>query len=320
MVAAVHDPRSLGVHRYVERLSDALAELAFDYRPVSRPRHPGVNHFHVANSTRAVVPHAACQRRPFLLTIHDVLPRLAALRPLHRALVLPLCVRRASRVVVHSYHAAELLARTGMVARSRVVIVPSPASRPRSGDQAAARAALGLAAEGPPLFVLPGVLKQAKLVSETVSAARPLLASGRARLLLAGRVADEHIADAAVAAGAVVLREPPPVAYEQAIVASDAVLCMRADSVGETSGPLLDSIGAGRPSLVTAVGSGPEVAGDSARVVAQTPAGIRAGIEALLDERERSARATAARARAAQLTWAAAARRHMQLLAEVADV
>jgi glycosyltransferase involved in cell wall biosynthesis len=317
MIAAVHDPRSLGVHRYVERLAGALAELAIDYRPVSRPCRGTTSHFHLANSTRAVVAHAARQRQPFLLTVHDVVPRAAVLRPAHRAVVVPLCVSRASLVVVHSRHAAELLMRTSAVPARRVVIVAFPATRPRSDDRSAARTALRLEPDGPPLFVLPGVLKAAKLVAETLRAATPLLASGRARLLLAGHVVDERVVSAAEAAGAVVLRDPPGAAYEHAIVAADAVLCMRAASVGETNAPLLDAIGAGRASLVTAVGSAPEVAGDSARVVAASVAGIRRGLEALLDEGERGARAAAACQRARQLTWSAAARRHAELLAEV---
>jgi glycosyltransferase involved in cell wall biosynthesis len=98
------------------------------------------------------------------------------------------------------------------------------------------------------------------------------------------------------------------------------VLCVRADTAGESNGPLLDAIGAGRASLVTDVGSGPEVAGDGARVVAPTVGAIRAGIEALLDGDERRARAAAALRRAAELTWAASARRHVELLEELGNV
>ena len=317
MVAAVHDPRSIGVRGYVERLAVALGELGVDYRPASRPAPGAASHFHLANSTRAVVRHAARDRRPFLLTVHDVIPRTRAVRAAHRAVIVPLCVRRAVRVVVHSNHAASLLVSTAGISTGRVEIVPFPAPVPLSDDRTAARAALGLEADGAPLFVLPGVLKPAKLVRETLCAAGPLLERGRVRLLLAGQVADERLASEAVAAGAVVLRAPSAADYERAIVASDAVLCARADSVGESNGPLLEAIGAGRASLVTTVGSGPEVAADSGRVVAPTVAGIRAGIEALLDDAERDSRAAAARVLAAELTWERAARRHLELLGEI---
>lgn len=318
MVAAVRDPRSIGVRAYVDRLSAALAPLGVDYKPTWRPPRNVDCHFHLANSTRTVIPHAALRQRQFLLTVHDVLPRSRALRPVHRGLLLPLCLRRASTVVVHSRHAAELLMDVAGIDARRVQIVPHPAPA-LARDPAAARTALRIAIDGPPLFVLPGTLKAAKLVHETLVAAARLLALGRARLLLAGHIADENLAREALAQGVIVLRDPDRITYENAIVAADAVLCLRGDTVGESNGPLLDAIGAGRPSLVTAVGSGPEIAGDSARVVGPTLAEIKAGITALLAEDERSWRARAARERAAELSWEAAARVHLKLLSEVRD-
>jgi glycosyltransferase involved in cell wall biosynthesis len=313
----VYDPRSIGVSKYVERLAAALAELGVAYRPTARPLRTDTSHFHLANSTRRVVPYAVRAQRGFLLTVHDVVPRATVLRPLQRALVVPLCVKRAVRVLVHSEHAARMLSELYGLGAAQIEVVPMPAPVPGSRDRRAARLALGLEPDGSPLFVLPGVLKPAKLVAETVTAARPLLARGRVRLLLAGRILDDRLAAEALAAGVQLLRDPGAESYEHAIVAADAVLCLRRDSVGETNAPLLDAIGAGRPSLVTAVGSGPEVAGDAARVVEPTADGIRAGIEALLDQGERDSRAQAANVRAQQFSWAAAARRHRELLQEM---
>jgi glycosyltransferase involved in cell wall biosynthesis len=320
MVSGVVDPRSLGVSTYVERLAAALGELGIDYRPVCRPAGSGPAHFHLANSTRSILPHAVRRRGPFLLTVHDILPRARVLQPAQRAIVLLLCTRRGARLIVHSRHAAELLIRSAPISAGRIEIVPHPAAPAPACERSAARAALGLDLDGPPLFVLPGVLKPAKLVAEALSAAEPLLRSGRARLVLAGRVADEPLAAAAAATGAVVLRDPGRAEYERAIAAADVVLCVRADSVGESSGPLLEAIGSGRPSLVTAVGSGPEVAGASARVVEPSVAGIRAGLEALLDDGERAERAGEARRLASELTWTAAGRSHAELLTEVGGV
>lgn len=319
VVAGVTDPRSLGVHRHVERLAAALAGVGVDYRPVRRPPAGAVAHFHLSNSTRAVLPYAARRRDPYVVTLHDVIPRARAFRLVHRAAIVPLCVTGAARVVVHSEHAAELLERTSSIARGRVTVIPLPAPVPDQPDRAAAAARLGLGADGPPLFVLPGVLKAAKLVRETLRAAEPLLAAGQARLLLAGRVADEALASEATAMGAVVLRDPSNAAYEDAIVAADVVLCLRADSVGESNGPLLDAVGATRASLVTDVGSAPGIAGPAAHVVTADVLGIRGGLEALLDDDARRALARAARDVAAELTWARTARRYAELLTEVAD-
>ena len=317
MIVAVHDPRSVGVATYVQRLGAAMGSLGVDYRLASSASADAVAHFHLANSTRSVLLPAARHRGPFLATVHDVVPRARSLRPLQRAVVAPLCFGRAARVVVHSQHAAEMLAGLGAVDRRRVEIVPHPAPVPASVNAHDARVGLGLDPDGPPLFVLPGVLKAAKLVREVLWAAEPLLSCGRARLLLAGRVGDQSLAREAEAIGARVLPNPGPKAYEEAIVAADAVICVRAATVGESNGPLLDAIGAGRPSLVSTVGSGPELAGSSARIVDPTARTIRAGLEALLDVGEREARAADARRRAAGLTWEAAARRHRELLEEI---
>ena len=317
MVAGVHDPRSLGIHQYVDRLSTAITALGHPYRSAPRPERGEGCHFHLGNSTRSVVLLAARQRRGFLATVHDVVPRTRALRPLHRAVIAPLSVRRAGRVVVHSRHAADLLLASVGLDAARIEIIPFPAARPAPGDRDSARRHLGLDPDGPPLFVLTGVLKEAKLVRETLCASAPLIAAGRARLLLAGAVTNDALPGEATRAGAILLRNPPPGDYEQAILAADAAICVRGDSVGETNAPLLEAIGAGRPSLVTDVGSAPEVAGASARVVSPSVRGIRAGLSALLDDDERRQRAASARARAAELTWEQAARRHVELLEEL---
>ena len=114
-----------------------------------------------------------------------------------------------------------------------------------------------------------------------------------------------------------ILDHPDDRRYQAAIVASDVVLCLRSRSVGETNGPLLDALGAGRPVLATATGSLPEVAGDAARYVDPTAAGIAAGLRALTDESERLERGRIAQARAAALSWNASAAAHADLFAEV---
>jgi glycosyltransferase involved in cell wall biosynthesis len=161
--------------------------------------------------------------------------------------------------------------------------------------------------------VLPGTLKRAKLVAETLEAAQPMIAAGRMRLLLAGTVPDARLSRVVRDSGAILMSAPDAESYERAIVAADAVLCARADSVGESNGPLLEAIGAGRPSIVTAVGSAPEIAGDSAVVVTPTARGLRDGIEALLDAGERNRRELAARALSTRFSAERVAARHAEL-------
>ena len=314
----VHDRRSLGISRYVDRLADALGRLGVSYVPREHPERTARAHLHLGNSSRRVVGQSILLRDPYLVTVHDVVPRDRRLHPVYRAAIYPLCVRRAARSIVHSAFAADLLARVAAVDRNRIDVVPHPASPPPSLSRTDARLALGLPAEGPMLAVLPGVIKPAKLVREVVSAASPLIATGQMKLLLAGRVADERLASQALASGARVLRSPDDERYAQALAAADCVLVLRDRSVGETNGPLLDAIGAGRAVVATNCGSIAEVANRSAVMVEPTVASIRAGLLTMLEATVRLELETLAAARAAELSWHASALHHRHLLEELA--
>jgi glycosyltransferase involved in cell wall biosynthesis len=312
--AGVHDPRSLGISRYVGRLAKALRETGVEYVPSVQPRPGARAHLHLGNSSRRVAWQGPLLRERYLLTVHDVAPRTRGLLPAYRALVYPLCVRGAARVIVHSAFAADLLVHVATLDPTRIEVVPHPAT-PASGlSRAQARLALGFPPQGPPLAVLPGVIKGAKLGGEAVAAAAPLLARGRIDLLLAGRVADERAAQDAQEVGARLLRAPGSERYAQAIAAADCVLVLREGSVGETNGPLLDAIGAGRAVIATRSGSIPEVAGGCAVLVMPTPSAIGAALEALCEPFERVERERLATVRAAELSWRASAERHTQLL------
>lgn len=317
-VHGVHEPRSLGPSRYVERLAAACQEQGLQYLPASAPAAETLSHFHLGNSSRRVAWQAAREERPYLLTMHDVLPRTRALRPFYRYGVYPFAVARAASLVCHSRFAADLLAREAGIALARIEVVPHPASPAPTLTRSQALAALGLE-EGPPLFLLPGVLKGAKLVAEVVEAARPLLAAERLRLLLAGKVTDERTAQEALRAGAGVLRFPDDAAYRACLAASDCILVLRSRSVGETNGPLLDALGAGRAVLATPTGSIPEVAGDAVHYCDGTTTAIRNGLAALTDDAVRLELEQRAGERAAALSWRSSAAHHAALFREVLD-
>jgi glycosyltransferase involved in cell wall biosynthesis len=192
-------------------------------------------------------------------------------------------------------------------------VIPHPASPLRFTDRIEARRSLGWP-EDALIAVLPGVIKPAKLVREALASD----ASGW-RLALAGRMVDRRAARDVQARGALVLSDPDDADYERAIAAADCVLCLRAGSVGETNGPLLDALGASRAVLATRTGSIPEVAGDAARFCGGTARAIRAGLADLSDPDSRRELERAATRRAALLTWEAAAAAHAALFREVLD-
>jgi glycosyltransferase involved in cell wall biosynthesis len=314
-VDGIRNPRSAGIGRYATLLAEALGAEHVDYSLADRAVAEAPAHFHLANSSRAFLRQASGLEAPFCATVHDVVPRTPALRPLYRALVYPALARRARAVVVHSAFAADLLARHAQPP-NRLEVIPHAAARPRDSDRSAARRALGWPEEGL-VAVVPGVIKRAKLAGEAVAA---IAEAPGWRLALAGRLADRRVAREAQAAGALLLANPDTDDYERAIVAADCVLCLRAGSVGETNGPLLDALGAGRAVLATSTGSIPEVADGAVRFCDGTVPGIRAGLARLHDEDDRTALEFAARERGAALTWAASAALHAELFREVFDV
>jgi len=312
-VAGVANPSSVGIWRYAGHLADALADTAVAYPLVDRPG-GRANHFHLANSARVFLRDVHRLRSPFVVTVHDVVPRTAALLPLYRRLAYPPLRRSDATTIVHSSFAADMLSREGG-APHRLEVIPHAAPAAQAGDRGAARRSLGWR-EDELIVVLPGVIKPAKLVLEAMAA---VLGAGRMRLALAGKIADRNAARRAQDEGALILADPDDVSYELAIVAADCVLCLRSGSVGETNGPLLDALGAGRAVLATPTGSIPEVAGEAVRYCDGTEAGIRSGLLDLADDRTRDELERAARRRAATLSWEASAAHHADLFREVFD-
>jgi glycosyltransferase involved in cell wall biosynthesis len=313
-VSGVANLRSVGIARYARLLADALANEEIGYSLVDRPEPGDLSHFHLANSSRALLRRRRRPGAPFAVTVHDVVPRTPALRPLYRALAYPQVARHATLAIVHTRLAADMLIREAGRPR-RLEVIPHPAARPRETDRGRARRELGWP-EDRLIAVLPGAIRAVKLVAEALEAADG--AHGW-RVALAGRLRDRRLARAAAEHGALTLPDPDECDYERAIVAADVVLCLRSGSVGETNGPFLDALGAGRAVLATPTGSIPEVAGDAVRFCAGTAASIRTGLAELTDAGARVQLERLATARAATLTWSSSARAHAALFREVLD-
>jgi len=238
-------------------------------------------------------------RSPAVFTAHDLLPRrTAGKRDLWRRLL-----ARFDRVVVHSERGRETLAELGVDAR----VIPHPVYR-----STATRAD-----DGGTLLSL-GVIRPYKGLTDAIEVTRRL---PDARLLVAG--------DPAMPLDG--LRDAPRVEWRLGYLPqpeldralSDATLALfpyRAEL--DQSGALLQALGAGVPAVVYDVaGLSEPVRGYGAgRVVAAGDIdALTEAVRGLLDDRDAlaAARAGAERARA-ELTWEAAAARHLDLYRDLA--
>jgi hypothetical protein len=123
------------------RLAEALTSEQIDYRLGARASGDELAHFHLANSSRALLRRGPRHGAPFVVTVHDVVPRTRALFPLYRALVYPQLSHQAGAVVVHTAFAADMLVREAGRRPVRLELIPHPARRPRDTDRLAARRA-----------------------------------------------------------------------------------------------------------------------------------------------------------------------------------
>jgi len=311
-IVGVRSSGSTGVAHYAGLLAESLASRGVEYECSEAPVPGWDAHWHLANSSRAAVWQAPRHERPYVVTVHDVVPRTRALTPFYSGVVYPLAVRRAARVIVHSRMAAELLAARARVALDRIDVIPHPAPRLPPLTREEARAELGWPA-GERVAVLPGAIRSVKLVAEALAAAEHT----DWRLALVGEPRDRELVRFARDHGAYVSAAPSDNVYQRAVLAADCVLVLRRNSVGESNGPLLDALAAHRAVLATATGAIPEVANGAAELCGSDVPSIRRGLLTLADDCRRSELERLAASRAAELDWSESARAHAALFTEV---
>lgn len=154
-----------------------------------------------------------------------------------------------------------------------VAIVPMGVPLPPRQQRAAARSQLGLP---PHAAILAGFghINAWKRVEPTLRALATLRAEGRdARLILVGSVSPNYdlhglIARTGLHDAVTVTGYVPRTAFEAYVAAADLCVNLRYPTGGETSASLLRLLGAGQPTLVSAVGS-----------FAELPAGVAAQVD-----------------------------------------
>jgi glycosyltransferase involved in cell wall biosynthesis len=177
----------------------------------------------------------------------------------------------ARGLIAHSRYVAECAA--AMRPKLPAAVVPMGVPLPAPLGRAAARARLGLPADAAILASF-GHINAWKRVEPALRALRELRDEGRdARYILVGSVSPNYdlnglIGRMGLAEAVTVTGYAPREQFEDYVASADICLNLRHPTGGETSASLLRLLGAGRPTLVSAVGS-----------FAELPAGVAAQVD-----------------------------------------
>ena len=204
-ISGVVNHRSIGVGRYARLLAAALADEDIAYRLVERRDPVRPAHVHLANSSRSLLRQSRRPRAAFVVTVHDVVPRTRALAPAYRALAYPQVTRLAAAAVVHTAWAADMLVHAaGRPRRLEVIPHPVPAAA-RDGGPRSRPDVRSAWPDDRLIAVIPGVIKDVKLVAEALTAGAEVARLARRARRPARR---PGLAREAQMRGALVLPEP----------------------------------------------------------------------------------------------------------------
>lgn len=168
-------------------------------------------------------------------------------------------ILEASRaIIVHSTFVEQQVRAAGFT--KPIAVIPHGAWLPESADRMGFRHRLGLD-ESTPLIGVFGFLKPYKRIRESLRAFRRLVRLvPNAKMILVGEPHPEFPLASLIASMQLdehvrVLGFVPIADFDGYIAACDVILNLRYPTVGESSGTLLRSLGAGKPVLVSDIGS-----------------------------------------------------------------
>lgn len=191
-------------------------------------------------------------------------------------------LKNATGAIVHSQHAAHLVAQSGACEESKVRVVglPRPVRAPQSAVQRArARFALGI---DPNCFVITsfGFVTTNKAVVDILHAvfASKLLNQKSVLLCFVGEALDQSgivLYELGLRYGCQdQIRQTGWISsetYEDYLYAGDIAVQLRSKSMGETSAALLDCLSVGLPTIVNSIGSANEFSSEIVLKVSQSP-------------------------------------------------
>ena len=182
---------------------------------------------------------------------------------------IPLCervVERSLATIVHSAYARDLV--VGHCPGAEVVVVPHGVPLLPVGDRRAARDRLGLAADALIVAAIGNLIPEKRLEVALRAFVRALFGLPDALFVVAGAPSTHYDPQAMAQThglGPVTrwLGRVDAATFEDTLIAADLCINLRWPTGGETSGSFLRMLAAGRPTIVSAIGSFAETPDDA---------------------------------------------------------
>ncbi len=274
-IKLIINERSKGILYYLENLkkeldnSDEISVSIENYSKVSFAT-CDIIHFHFSNSTRNVlfaVPFFRSKVK--VCTVHDVIPRTKKIPLLLTKFIYKYLNLFIDSFIVHSEFAKKILLEVApIIPQNKVSVIPHGCTVLDDYNVCKLREKYGFS-ETDVILLMAGFIKKIKGQLEVIKIFRELNLNN-VKLIIVGKLADkeseielQNLHDENIHYFGFVGNEK----LLDFIKLSDVLINYRLESVGESSGPMLIAIGAGKPIICSNVGSFPEVIKDAGLVV-----------------------------------------------------
>ena len=241
---------------------------------------------HFGNSTRRLIWYILKHNlNNYVLTFHDIVPRNLLMRILLKFLNL-IVIKRAKGIVFHSEFAEKLFYHNYKVTIPSCVVPVGGEIRSKSD---VLRKKYNLA-DNCVIFIVPGIIKPSKgvkLLLEVFKELEQISLKYDFRLVLLGSfVHARYKVQINPLIGSKVIHwdRPSDEEFINAICSSNCVLSFKSFSIGETSGPIMQSFGAGVPILANSTGINPEIIPYCGDIIDSSQASIKTAIMQFIND------------------------------------
>lgn len=265
----VTDKKSPGILLYIYSLIHNIEKYAKvgmieinDWKEISSLKRYDISHFHFSNSTRRIlITLPLFKSKIKVVTIHDVIPRNKNVPVWVTKLIYRYLNSFSDEFIVHSEFAKKLLLQVApFIPVRKVSVIYHGCTIFDKYDIAELKTLYGFSQDSIILSMI-GFIKESKGQLEVISIFKDLNLNN-VKLVIIGKPLDKKSESALLnlnSENIIYLGYLDDEKLIDYVKLSNALISYRLGSVGESSGPMLISIGAGKPIICSNVGSFPEI-------------------------------------------------------------